>query len=223
MAPPFGSRKPDGRPGSPLVGIYSVLEDGTPLDPNGWAWNVMGRFFHLGRPKRQWKIRGNWFVHFGNSLISQYVLICVCVNRPKSPSFISDSRGHKMDAVFKRARITIPHATMLTMEFLTQRLHHCISSKIYQGVRWMFLFGHLFLWCLRGTCSKPWIYGSYVRFEELQSPVSQCHGTFQNRFLSTVVCSWLGSNKTQPLKDSHGILIVSLSLQAEFHTYCLLW
>ena len=24
--------QPDGRPGSPLVGIYSVLEDGTPLD-----------------------------------------------------------------------------------------------------------------------------------------------------------------------------------------------
>lgn len=151
----------------------------------------------------------------------------MCVNRLKSPSFISDSRGHKMDAVFKRARMTIPHATMLTMAFLTQRLHHCISSKIYRGLRWMFLFGHLFLWCLRGTCSKPWIYGSYVRFEELESPVSQCHGTFQNRFLSTVICRSFarGLGVTQP--NLWRIVTASWcevkALQAEFHTYCLLW
>ena len=99
--------------------------------------------------------------------------------------------------LFKRARMTVPHTTMLTMEFLTQRLHHCISSKIYLGLRWIFLFGHLFLWCLRG---KPWLHGSYVRFEEIQSPVSQCHGTFQNRFLSTVVCRSFarGSGVTKP-------------------------
>ena len=141
----------------------------------------------------------------------------MCVNRLKSPSFISNSRGHKMDAVFKRARMTIPHAAMLTMEFLTQRLHHCISSKIYQGLRWMFLFGHLFLWCLRGTCSKPWIYGSYVRFEELQSQIHSVSWDIPEPRISSTSLPGAIARKAREeqnptfFKDSHGILMWSKS------------
>lgn len=133
------------RPGSPLVGIYSVLEDGTPLDTNGGAWNVIDVFPSGPRadPKEDSKkaVENLWnLVCTLWKLIDKSISANMCVNL-KSPSFISDSRGRKMDAVFQRARMTIPHITMLTMEFLTQRLHHCISSKIYQGLRWMFLFG----------------------------------------------------------------------------------